>query len=48
MGDLLVTKKFPEKVSQCRKKTERGETLGFFNIHSVTKHQKIEGGMVRY
>ena len=26
------------------KKTERGSPLGFFNIHSVAKHQKIEGG----
>ena len=25
-------------------KTERGDPLEFFNIHSVTKHQKIEGG----
>ena len=25
------------------KKTERGNPLGRFNIHSVTKHQKIEG-----
>ena len=25
-------------------KTERGDPLGFFNIHSVGKHQKIEGG----
>ena len=31
------------KVSQCRK-TERGDSLGFFNIHSVAKHQKIERG----
>ena len=31
------------KVSQCRK-TERGDPLGFFNIHSVAKHQKIERG----
>ena len=30
-----------KKVSQCRK-TERGDPLGFFNIHSVAKHQKIE------
>ena len=29
------------KVSQCRK-TERGILWGFFNIHSVAKHQKIE------
>ena len=27
------------KVSQCRK-TERGDPLRFFNIHSVAKHQK--------
>ena len=33
---------FRKKVSQCRK-TERGDPLGFFNIHSVAKHQKIEG-----
>ena len=26
------------------KKAERGDTLGFFNIHCVEKHQKIEGG----
>ena len=31
------------KVSQCRK-TERGDPLRFFNIHSVAKHEKIEGG----
>ena len=29
------------KVSQCRK-TERGDTLRFLNIHSVAKHEKIE------
>ena len=27
--------------SQCRK-TERGDPLWFFNIHSVAKHEKIE------
>ena len=26
------------------KKTERGGPLGFFNIHSVAKHQKNAGG----
>ena len=26
------------------KKTERGDSLGFFNIHSVAKHQKNAGG----
>ena len=31
------------EVSQCRK-TEKGDPLGFFNIHSVGEHQKIEGG----
>ena len=30
------------KVSQCRK-TERVDPLRFFNIHSVAKHEKIEG-----
>ena len=29
------------KVSQCRK-TERGDPLRFFNIHSVAIHEKIE------
>ena len=29
------------KVSQCRK-TERGDPLRFFNIHSVAKREKIE------
>ena len=28
-------------MSQCQK-TERGDPLGFFNIHSVGKYQKIE------
>ena len=31
------------KVSKCRK-TERGDPLGFSNIHSVAKHQKNAGG----
>ena len=26
------------------KKTEKGDPLGFFNIHSVAKHQKNAGG----
>ena len=26
------------------KKTERGDPLGFFNIHSVAKHKKNAGG----
>ena len=26
------------------KKTERGDPLGFFNIHSVAKQQKMQGG----
>ena len=26
------------------KKTERGDPLGFFNIHSVAKYQKKAGG----
>ena len=29
------------------KKTEREDPLGFFNIHSVAKLQKIEGGPFR-
>ena len=35
---------FREKISQCRKKTERRNPLGFSNIHSVAKHQKNAGG----
>ena len=31
------------KVSQCRK-TERADPLRVFNIHSVAKHQKMQGG----
>ena len=45
-GDTFGEKtNFRIKVSQCRK-TERGDPLGFFNIHSVAKHQKIEGGKI--
>ena len=39
-----MKKFFGKKVSQCRKKTERVDPLGVFNIHFVVKHQKIEGG----
>ena len=42
-GDPLERTKFRKRVSQCRK-TERRDPLGFFNIHSVAKHQKIEEG----
>ena len=35
---------FRKKISQCRKKTERGDPLEFSNIHFVAKQQKIEGG----
>ena len=41
LGTLLWKK--IEKVSQSRK-TERGYPLGIFNIHSVGRYQKIEGG----
>ena len=30
--------------SHNAEKTESGDLLGFFNIHSVGKYQKIEGG----
>ena len=36
-------KKFRKK-SHNAKKTEKENALGFFNIHSVAKHQRIEGG----
>ena len=32
------------KKSHNAEKTERGDPLGFFNIHSVAKHQKMQGG----
>ena len=38
-----MREKILEKKSQCRK-TERGDRLGFFNIHSVAKQKKVEGG----
>ena len=38
-GPLVI---FFRKVSMP-KKTERGEPLGFFNIHPVAKHQKLKG-----
>ena len=31
---------FSEKISQCRKKTVRGDPLGFSNIHFDAKQQK--------
>ena len=31
-------------MSHNAEKIERRDLLGFFNIHSVAKHQKIEGG----
>ena len=44
--ELAVTKFF-EKKSHNAEKTERGDHLGFFKIHSVQKYQKIEGGTLR-
>ena len=38
-------KKIMEKSLTMLKKTEREDALGFFNIHSVAKLQKIEGGL---
>ena len=37
-------KKFRKKCLAVPKKTERGDPLGFFNIHSVAKHKKNAGG----
>ena len=40
----MEKKQIFEKVSQCRK-TERGDPLGFSNIHSDAKQQKkLKGG----
>ena len=33
-----------EKSPTMPKETARGDPLGFFNIHSVGKYQKTEGG----
>ena len=36
---------FGKKIPQCRKKTEKGDPLGFYNIHSDAKQQKkLKGG----
>ena len=40
-AELANASPWRAKVSQCRK-TERGDPLSFFNIHSVAKHEKIE------
>ena len=43
-----MVKKFEKKISEksltMPEKTERGDPSGFFNIHSVAKHHKTEGG----
>ena len=39
-----MKKTFWKKSLTMPKKTERGDPLGFSNIHSVAKQQKIEGG----
>ena len=39
-----MKKNFGEKGLTMPKKTERVDPLGDFNVHFVTKHQKIEGG----
>ena len=39
-----LVKKIPKKSLTMPKKTENGDPLGFFNIHSVARHQKIEEG----
>ena len=44
-GGPFGEKTFSKKISQCRK-TERGDPLGFSNVHSVAKHQKIEVGKI--
>ena len=42
-GTLWRKNKFSNK-SLTMPKNWKGDPLGFFNIHSVAKHQKIEGG----
>ena len=46
-GDPLEKKQIFEKKSHNAEK-QRGDPLGFFNIHSVAKHQKIEGWNIFY
>ena len=43
-GALLVKNFFFGKKSHNAEKTERGDPLGFFNIRSVGKLQKMKGG----
>ena len=43
--DYFYEKFFLKKSFTMSKKTERGDPLGFFNIHSVAKLQKNEGGL---
>ena len=45
-GDPLKKKQIFEKKSLTMPKNLKGDPLGFFNIHSVAKHQKIEGGIL--
>ena len=37
-------KKIEKKSHNAEKKLKAGEPLGFFNIHSVGKYQRIKGG----
>ena len=43
MKNFFLKKKYFEKKLHNAEKTERENPLGFFNIHSVAKLQKIEG-----
>ena len=43
-GDPFMIKIVFREKSHNAEKTERGDPLRLFNIHSVAEHQKIEGG----
>ena len=46
-GTLWRKNKFSKKCLTMPK-NRKGDPLGFFNIHSVAKHQKIEGEKIFY
>ena len=39
-----MKKNYEKKFHNAEKKTEKGDPLGFFTIHSVADHQKLKGG----
>ena len=44
----LTSREQPKSAPRLRLQMRQGGTLGFFNINSIAKDQKIEGGPLRY